>query len=148
MLGCVDLTCLAFLDDDLTPTRDHKIVNEVLGCMQRYGKKWDINWAMDKFRVLSFNTIPSETTWAFANASVAPVTQHKYLGVIHMTQKPFWRAHYTEKIAVAQFILHGLRKAFSWREERPRGLSRCDSKYGMAIIGPRSRDCSIPGRRS
>ena len=107
----MDITCLAFLDDYMTPSRDHDTINHVLEAMRSYGEKWDVRWALDKFRVLSFNSDPGDETWTYEHTTIRAVTQHKYLSVIHSTKKPFWNAHFSEKLMVAQYLFFSLRKS-------------------------------------
>jgi hypothetical protein len=110
-IGNVEVTCLGFLDDYLTPSRKKETINEALETLRLYGQKWDVRWATEKFTVLSFNSTAEDYTWFYGDVEVSAATQHKYLGVVHSTKKPYWKAHFTEKRMVATLLLCALRSA-------------------------------------
>jgi hypothetical protein len=95
----------------MTPSRSEEVIGRVLETMRGYSVRWDVHWAISKFRVLCFNTAPATRGWAYEGTPVQTTDQHKYLGVIHSTKKPFWHAHHTEKLAVACFLIVKLRAA-------------------------------------
>ncbi len=107
-LGNVEITCLAFLDDYVTPTRNPRIIDGVLETLREYGNRWDVHWAIKKFRVLCYDIPAGDQGWTYEGSPVHATDHHKYLGVTHSTKKPYWVAHLTEKLGVALFILFGL----------------------------------------
>ena len=109
MLGGVEIACVAFLDDYMTPTRDARVINKVLEVLRDYGARWDVQWAVTKFRVLRFNGAKSDISWVFDGTPVQTTERHKYLGVTHSTNKPYWTDHYSEKLGVAYFLIVRLR---------------------------------------
>ena len=42
MLGGVEIACVAFLDDYMTPTRDARVINKVLEALRDYGARWNV----------------------------------------------------------------------------------------------------------
>ena len=111
MLGNVEIMCLSFLDDYMTPTIEDKVINRVLETLRKYGEKWDVTWAPSKFNVLNFNVDPERDALKYGHVPVSAITHHKYLGVIHSTKRPYWKAHYAEKLRTALFLLYNLRSA-------------------------------------
>jgi hypothetical protein len=137
-LGDVEIACLGFLDDYMTPSRSEEVIGRVLETMRGYSVRWDVHWAISKFRVLCFNTAPATSGWAYEGTPVQTTDQHKYLGVIHSTKKPYWHAHHTEKLAVACFLIVKLRAA---------GLMGGRNAPGAALEVVRSMVWQVPSHR-
>jgi hypothetical protein len=57
----LEITCIMFQDDIAIPLGDHRHVQTLLDKMTKYGKKWDIIFAPQKFNVLAYGDNANRT---------------------------------------------------------------------------------------
>ena len=103
------ITCVTFLDDTGTPTRDQITVRRILKALAGYGERWSQVWAHNKF-LLNINSAKCPKQWNFNGFWVDTVNCAKYLGVIFHASRG-WIPHFAEKLGVAMFVTRELRRA-------------------------------------
>ena len=90
----------------LIPLDDKEHVQVILDQMQRYGNKWDIIFAPEKFKVLAFGDI-NEHFFYLGETKKASERTEKYLSLIIDT-KGNWREHFRQNIKNANSALGAL----------------------------------------
>lgn len=106
----VHTSCVSFLDDTCTPSRDHAVIRKVLQSLADYGDRWSQEWAHSKFKVLNIGSAECPKQWSFKDYWVDTVDQAKILGIIFHASRG-WIPHFAEKLGVAAYVLRELRLA-------------------------------------
>jgi hypothetical protein len=70
-----------FQDDIVVPLGDHKHVNILLNKMTKYGKKWDIIFAPQKFNVLAFGD-NTKRSYQLGDTEKSTERKEKYLSIV------------------------------------------------------------------
>jgi hypothetical protein len=99
----VEITCIMFQDDIVVPLGDHKHVQILLDKMTKYGKKWDIIFAPQKFNVLAFGD-NTKRSYQLGETEKPTERTEKYLSIILDTQGN-WKSHFAERIKKAKSAL-------------------------------------------
>jgi len=105
------VVCIIFLDDFVLPLDSPEHVRSTLTALWKYGEKWDVSWAVDKFRVLPYNVRNPQAAWRFGPVERVPTeSTEKYLAV-HFDISGSWKLHYSKKLTAANLTRREIRQA-------------------------------------